>query len=146
MTKPLRESVQSGQPQPLLPRRLRIMVVDDDRDAVMTLKTILTDEGHEVWGVYRAGDAELGVQHFDPDVVLLDIGLPDGSGYAVAADIRARSGHARPVLIALTGLYREGPDKSLSKAIGFDHFLTKPYDVAQLVKLIKPLALASKSA
>ena len=146
MTKPLGESVRSGQPEPLLPRRLRIMVVDDDRDAVTTLKTILTDEGHEVWGVYRAGDAALGVQHFDPDVVLLDIGLPDGSGYAVAADIRARCGQARPLLIALTGLYREGPDKSLSKAIGFDHFLTKPYDVAQLVKLIKPLALASKSA
>ena len=122
------------------------MIVDDDRDSVMTLKTILGEEGHEVWGVYRAGDVKLGVQHFDPDVVLLDIGLPDGSGYAVAEQIREQCGRTRPVLIALTGLYREGPDKSLSKAIGFDHFLTKPYDVSQLVKLIQPLALRTRTA
>ena len=122
------------------------MVVDDDRDSVLTLKTILAEEGHEVWGVYRAGDVKLGVQHFDPDVLLLDIGLPDGSGYALAQEIRTQCGPTRPMLIALTGLYREGPDKSLSKAIGFDHFVTKPYDVAHLVKLIQPLALRSKAA
>src|SRR5688572_28388256 len=116
MPKPSAESAQLGQPQTPLPRRLRIMVVDDDRDSVLTLKTILAEEGHEVWGVYRAGDVKLGVQHFDPDVVLLDIGLPDGSGYALAEEIRAQFGRTRPVLIALTGLYREGPDKSLSKA------------------------------
>lgn len=122
------------------------MVVDDDRDSVMTLKAILADEGHEVWGIYRAGDVKLGVQHFDPDVVLLDIGLPDGSGYALAEEIRAQCGRTRPTLIALTGLYREGPDKSLSKAIGFDHFMTKPYDVAELLKLIRPLAVRTKAA
>lgn len=122
------------------------MVVDDDRDAVTTLKTILGDEGHEVWGVYRAGDVTLGVEHFHPDVVLLDIGFPDGSGYALAQDIRTLCGRTRPMLIALTGLYREGPDKSFSKAIGFDHFVTKPYDVAQLLQLIQPLALRSNAA
>lgn len=146
MTKPLGESVQSGQPQAAVPRRLRIMVVDDDRDSVMTLKAIFSEEGHEVWGVYRAGDVPVGVQHFDPDVVVLDIALPDGSGYALAQEIRRLMGPTRPTLIALTGLYREGPDKSVSKAIGFDHFLTKPYDVAQLIKLIQPVALRSKVA
>ena len=122
------------------------MVVDDDRDSVVTLKTILGEEGHEVWGVYRAGDVKLGVQHFDPDVVLLDIGLPDGSGYAIAHDIRVLCGRTRPMLIALTGLYREGADKSMSKAMGFDHFITKPYDINYLLKLIAPLALKSNAA
>ena len=145
MQKPLAESSPAGEPQAPLPRRLRIMVVDDDRDSVLTLKTILGDEGHEVWGVFRAGDVKLGIQHFDPDVVLLDIGLPDGSGYALAEEIRAQIGRDRPMLIALTGLYREGPDKSLSKAIGFDHFVTKPYDVAHLLHLIRPLALQKKT-
>jgi DNA-binding response OmpR family regulator len=146
MTKSLGESVQTDtQARSALPRRLRIMVVDDDRDSVATLKTLLGEEGHEVWGVYRAGDVKLGVQHFDPDVVLLDIGLPDGSGYALAQDIRAITGKPRPVLIALTGLYREGPDKSMSKAVGFDHFITKPYDVSYLLKVIAPLALKSAS-
>lgn len=146
MTKGLGETVQTGQEGPAVPRRLRIMVVDDDRDSVLTLKTILGEEGHEVWGVYRAGDVKLGVQHFDPDVVLLDIALPDGSGYAIAHDIRAQCGRARPMLIALTGLYREGPDKSMSRAVGFDHFITKPYDVGHLLKLIAPLAVRSNAA
>lgn len=122
------------------------MVVDDDRDSVLTLKTILEEEGHEVWGVYRAGDVKLGVEHFDPDVVMLDIALPDGSGYAIAHEIRAQYGPARPMLIAVTGLYREGPNRSMSKAVGFDHFIPKPYEVGQLLKLIKPLALRSNAA
>ena len=122
------------------------MVVDDDRDAVTTLRTILVDEGHEVWGVYRAGDVKLAVEHFDPDVVLLDIGLPDGSGYALAHEIRVQRGEERPTLIAVTGLYIEGPDKSMSKAVGFNHFLTKPYAIDQLVALIRPLTQRSRAA
>jgi DNA-binding response OmpR family regulator len=122
------------------------MIVDDDRDTVATLRTIFTDEGHEAWGVYRAGDVKLAIEHFDPDVVLLDIGLPDGSGYALAPEIRAERGPVRPMLIALTGLYMEGPDKSMSKAVGFDHYLTKPYLIDRLLELIRPLAMRSNAA
>jgi DNA-binding response OmpR family regulator len=118
-------------------RRLRVMICDDDRDAVLTLETVLRDEGYQVLGVYRAADVELGVERFDPDVVMLDIGLPDGSGYALAEDIRAQYGRARPMLIALTGLYRERADQSLSKAVGFDHFLTKPFSIAHLLGLLR---------
>jgi DNA-binding response OmpR family regulator len=146
MTKTLGESVQPGQDLTGLPRSLRIMVVDDDRDMVLTLKTILRDEGHEVWGVYRAGDVQLGVKHFDPDVLMLDIALPDGSGYALADSIRAQCGRDRPMIIALTGLYREGPDKSISKSIGIDHFLTKPFATDRLLELITPLTLRSNAA
>ena len=146
MTKLGREAANSGPERPALARRLRIMIVDDDRDAVATLRTIFTDEGHEAWGVYRAGDVKLAMDHFDPDVVLLDIGLPDGSGYALAHDIRAERGPVRPMLIALTGLYMEGPDKSMSKAVGFDHYLTKPYSIDQLLDVIRPLAMRSNAA
>ena len=122
------------------------MVVDDDRDTVLTLKEILRDEGHEVWGVYRAGDVPLGVKHYDPDVVMLDIALPDGSGYALADTIRAQCGRDRPMIIALSGLYRERSDKSVSKAIGIDHFLTKPFAIDHLLELIKPLTLRRNTA
>ena len=146
MTKIPGEAANSGPERPALARRLRIMIVDDDRDAVATLRTIFADEGHEAWGVYRAGDVDLAVEHFDPDVVLLDIGLPDGSGYALAQRIRVKCGPARPMLIALTGLYKEGPDKSMSKAVGFDHYLTKPYVIDRLLDIIRPLAMRSNAA
>lgn len=139
------EAANSGPERPAVARRLRIMIVDDDRDTVATLRTILADEGHEAWGVYRAGDVALAVEHFDPDVVLLDIGLPDGSGYALAHDIRTKRG-PRPMLIALTGLYKEGPDRSMSKAVGFDHYLTKPYVIDRLLDLVRPLATRSNAA
>ena len=122
-------------------RGLRVLVVDDDADMVVTLQTILRDEGHEVWGVYRAGDVKVGLKHFDPDVVILDIGLPDGSGYALAEEVRAEFGPHRPLLIAITGLYREDRDNPLFKSIGFDHFLTKPFVIEALLKMIEPRRL-----
>ena len=115
---------------------LRVLVVDDDRDLVLTLSTLLRSEGHDVWGLHRAADVDIGVRHFNPDVVVLDIGLPDGSGYALATAIRANSKSKRPLLIALTGLYRERVGMPVSKAAGIDHFVTKPYDVSDLLALI----------
>ena len=124
-----------------LTRTLRILVVDDERDFVLTLMTLLRDEGHDVRGLYRAKEVPAVVHEFDPDVVLLDIALPDGSGYALAEDIRRRSGSKRPMLIALTGIYKRAPHDHLSRVVGCDHFLTKPFAVADLLKLIAPLTL-----
>ena len=124
-----------------LTRTLRILVVDDERDAVLTLMTLLRDEGHDVRGLCRAKEVPAVVHEFDPDVVLLDIALPDGSGYALAEDIRRRSGGKRPMLIALTGIYTRAPHDHLSRVVGCDHFLTKPFAIADLLKLISPLTL-----
>jgi DNA-binding response OmpR family regulator len=129
-----------AQTQRVVARPLKILVVDDDRDMVATLKVILGDEGHEVWGAYRAGDAKIAFERFKPDVVLLDIGLPDGSGFAIAQEIRERSDRACPLLIGLTGLYSEGPERISSKAAGLHHCLTKPFVVEQLLELISPRA------
>jgi DNA-binding response OmpR family regulator len=127
-------------------RRLRILVVDDDRDMVATLKVILNHEGHDVWGVYRVGDAKIALEHFKPDVVLLDIGLPDGSGFAIAQEIRERADRACPLLIGLTGLYSDGPERTSSDAAGLHHFLTKPFVLEQLLDLIRPLTQRSNAA
>ena len=123
--------------------KLRIVVVDDDRDAVTMLSTLLQDEGHVVKGVYRAHDVMSAVKDFNPDVVLLDIALPDGSGYALAEQIRRRYGDKRPMLIALTGVYARPPHDRLHRIVGCDHFMTKPFAIEELLQLIEPLTLES---
>jgi two-component system, OmpR family, KDP operon response regulator KdpE len=113
---------------------------------VTTLNVVLSDEGHEVCGVYRVGHAKIAYEHFNPDVVLLDIGLPDGSGFAIAQEIRERSDRACPLLIGLTGLYSDGPARTLSAVAGLHHFLTKPFVVEHLLELIRPLTHRSNAA
>jgi DNA-binding response OmpR family regulator len=120
-------------------RSLRIVVVDDERDMVTTLAALLTDEGHAVQGLYRAQDVMSTVKEFDPDVVMLDIALPDGSGYALAEQIRRRYGGTRPLLIALTGVYSRPPHDKLYRIVGCDHFLTKPFALEEVLRLIEPL-------
>jgi DNA-binding response OmpR family regulator len=127
-------------------QNLRILVVDDERDTVLTLMSLLRDEGHDVRGLYRAKEVAPVVKEFDPDVVLLDIALPDGSGYALAEDIRRRSGGKRPLLIALTGIYKRPPHDRLSRIVGCDHFLTKPFAISELLTLIAPLTLPKDGA
>lgn len=127
-------------------RPLRIMVVDDEPDTVVTLVTLLRDEGHDVHALYRAKDVVRSVDEYDPDVVLLDIALPDGSGYAVAEEVRRRRGSKRPLMIAVTGLYKRPPHDRLSRIVGCDHFLTKPFEINELLQLIAPLNRPSAEA
>jgi DNA-binding response OmpR family regulator len=124
-------------------RPLRILVVDDEPDTVVTLVTLLRDEGHDVHALYRAKDVVPSVDEYDPDVVLLDIALPDGSGYAVAEEVRRRRGPKRPLMIAVTGLYKRPPHDRLSRIVGCDHFLTKPFEINELLQLIAPLSRPS---
>ena len=133
----------SKRESPTASRKLRILVVDDERDLVITLATLLRDEGHVVDGAYSATDALTTVKQFNPDVVLLDIALPDGSGYAVAEHIRRRYGDKRPMLIALTGVYARPPHDKLHRIVGCDHFLTKPFEIDEVLRLIAPLTLES---
>ncbi len=74
------------------------------------------------------------VAQFAPDVVLLDIGLPDINGYEVARRIRRLDGIRRPRLIALTG-WGQPQDKHLAAQAGFDQHWTKPVDLARLQQL-----------
>ena len=121
-------------------RTLRVLIADDDRDSVLTLMMLLRDEGHEVRGVYTGRQAIDAIRGFDPDLVLLDIALPELSGWEVARNIRSRhQSAARPVLIGISGEYKHGSDRILSEIIGFDHYLVKPYAPADLLALLKPL-------
>lgn len=120
------------------PRRLRVVIADDDRDAVQTLSAILQDEGHEVRGVHD-GDAVIdAISGFDPEVVVLDIGMPERTGYEVARYLRRRYGEQGVVLVAVTG-WKKPSDKILAKLAGFDHHFAKPFDPQALVELLRTL-------
>jgi DNA-binding response OmpR family regulator len=123
------------------PRSLRIIVADDERDSVLTLTMILQDEGHDVQGVHNGSRVLPLVREFDPDVVLLDIALPEKSGYEIAQEIRKRPRGQRVLLIGISGVYKHGSDKILADLTGFDHYLVKPFDPAALLALLAPLTL-----
>lgn len=118
-----------------LPRR--VLVVDDNVDAATTVADLLAMSGSEVDVVH---DGHAAVDHtasFRPDVVLLDIGLPDISGYEAARRIRQLQGVRQPTLIALTG-WGQQDDKQQAAQAGFDQHWTKPVDPQRLLALSHP--------
>jgi DNA-binding response OmpR family regulator len=105
---------------------VRVVIADDDRDTVVTLAFILGDEGYEVRRAYNGREALEAVEDFEPDAVVLDIGMPDPNGWEVARKIRGMEGGARPLLIAISGKYVKGADRLVTEMAGFDHFCQKP--------------------
>lgn len=126
-------------------RALRVLVVDDDKDAVLSLLLLLRDEGHDARGVYDAAGMWRQIDDFGPDAVLLDITLPDRNGYDVARELRRRFGDERPLLIAVTA-WNKGSDRILAELAGFDHHVGKPYAPPALLELLRPLATALRKA
>ncbi len=124
-------------PDPALaaPVRRRILIADDNKDAAESLSILLELAGHEV-RIAHLGRAALSLaQEFRPDTALLDIGMPDLSGYEVAEDLRRQPWGTRIQLIALTGWGQEN-DRRRALAAGFDHHLIKPIDPDQLEGVI----------
>jgi PAS domain S-box-containing protein len=112
----------------------RILVVDDNEDAASTLAELLDMAGHAVEVAHDGRSAVERTGQFRPDVVLLDIGLPDISGYEVARRIRGLGGVRQPLLVALTG-WGQAQDKQAAAQAGFDLHWTKPVDPARLQEL-----------
>ena len=113
----------------------RILVVDDNRDAAESLAMLLRIVGHDVHTVHDGQAAVDAAAVINPDVVVLDIGLPGINGYEAARQIRERHGRNGMVLIALTGWGQE-EDRRRSTEVGFDAHLVKPVDFAALSKLL----------
>jgi CheY-like chemotaxis protein len=120
-------------------RPLRILIVDDNRDSAVMLATLLTFSGHETHIEHDGLAAAEAVHRLDPDVVVLDIGLPVLNGYDAARRIRKQnSGSGRPFLIALTG-WGQDEDRCRSNEAGFDAHLVKPVDERALTSLLAEL-------
>jgi signal transduction histidine kinase len=116
-------------------RRTRVLVVDDNADAAEMLSTLLEFGNHETAVANDGATALTLAESFRPDVVLLDIGLPQLNGYAVCQELRSKSWDRRITLIAVTG-WGQDSDRIRSREAGFDYHLVKPIDHAALLKLL----------
>jgi CheY-like chemotaxis protein len=122
-------------PAPVAANGRRVLVADDNKDAADSLAMWLELAGHEV-RVAHSGRAALSLaQAFRPDASLLDIGMPDMSGYEVAAELRREPWGRRILLIALTG-WGQDDDRRRAREAGFDRHLTKPIDPEALDALL----------
>ena len=117
---------------------MRVLIVEDDADTVRSLMLLLRSDGHETTGVGSAKAMWETIGSWEPDVVLLDISLPDASGYQIARELRRRFGEEadKPLLIAVTA-WNKGSDKVLAQIAGFDYHLGKPYDPNYLLSLVR---------
>jgi signal transduction histidine kinase/CheY-like chemotaxis protein len=139
-TKP-RRPVDGGDNPAVPARSLRILVVDDNRDAAATLAMLLRIMGHDVRTAHDGAEAVALAADARPDAVLLDIGLPKLNGFEAARRIREQPGGAEVVLLATTGWGQE-TDRRRSREAGFDHHLVKPVDPAVLMKLLADISQA----
>jgi signal transduction histidine kinase/ActR/RegA family two-component response regulator len=120
------------------PRRfppVRLLIVDDNRDAARTLGTLLSSLGATTSVAFGGQQALEAIETFKPDAVLLDLGMPGMDGYEVARQIRARPAWAGLRLIALTG-WGQDADRERSRQAGFDHHVVKPIEIEYLRQLL----------
>jgi PAS domain S-box-containing protein len=130
-----KEQPAAAQPSARSTDVLSVLVVDDNLDSARTLAMLLRLWGHEVYLASDGPSALKLADAYQPDVVLLDIGLPEMDGYEVAQELRKRPGMAKALLIALTG-YGQEEDKRRSQQAGFNKHLVKPIDPDVVQKLI----------
>ena len=116
--------------------RARILVVDDNVDTARGLARLLKLDGHDVRAVHSGPDAIEAARGFQPEWVLLDIGLPGMDGYRVAATLRAEETGRDAVIVALSG-YGQEDDRRKSLEAGFDHHLVKPVDLDDLIAILE---------
>jgi two-component system CheB/CheR fusion protein len=114
---------------------LRELLVDDQRDKLMTLGILLRSEGMTVRLGEKGAEVAAAVESFHPDVVLLDIEMPDRNGLEVAMELTQRFGERCPVLIAVTGHNTDAARRLIAKS-GFHHHVPKPYDFDALLRLV----------
>jgi CheY-like chemotaxis protein len=115
---------------------LRIVVVDDNRDLVDTLISVLEHLGHKAVGALSGAEGVDLIEEQRPDVALVDVSMPGMSGFDVAGQIRRRPWGHGMVLIALTG-WGSGNDHDRCRDAGFDHVALKPVDLDYLKVMLE---------
>ena len=116
--------------------RHRVLVVDDYPDAAETACTLLSLLGHDCRFATSGQQALAEAAQFDPDIAILDIGLPDVSGFDLARELRRRSGGKPLYLAAVTG-WGQPEDRIKAFAAGFDHHVLKPADRGKLTLILE---------
>jgi PAS domain S-box-containing protein len=116
--------------------KCRVLVAEDNADAAESLVRLLRLNGHDVQAAYDGRQAIAEAEKFKPTVALLDIGLPDLTGYDVARHVRSQDWGKEMVLVALTGWGQE-EDKRRTREAGFDQHIVKPVDPMLLLKMLE---------
>jgi len=114
----------------------RVLVVDDHPDTTGVLSVMFHMLGYETRSALRGRDALRLAREFDPELIMLDIGLPDINGYEVVHALRANARIARRYIVALTGWSRP-EDVARSMKAGFDEHLQKPIDLAKVRQILR---------
>jgi CheY-like chemotaxis protein len=122
----------------------RILVADDNPDALASLTELLRLFGHEVFGAADGREALESAERHRPDVALLDLGMPLLDGYEVARRIRTQPWGKQTLLLALTG-WGQDSDRRRSATAGFNLHLVKPVDIGRLMELLSQLQTAKSS-
>ena len=126
-------------------RTLKVLLVDDNVDSVQSLTELLRIWGYPVRVAYDGAAALELAASYQPDIVLLDIGLPGMNGYEVAGKLRELDFMRRAVLVALTG-YGQAEDRRKSRDAGFDRHFTKPINLQELRVLLGQCAIHRPAA
>jgi CheY-like chemotaxis protein len=121
----------------------RMLVVDDNRDAADALRELLVLDGHDVHAVYGAQEAIEAAARLRPEIILLDIGLPQMDGYELFRRMRQMPELSAARIIAVTG-YGQLRDKQRAEQLGFDYHMVKPVDLDQLKQIIAGFPAASQ--
>jgi signal transduction histidine kinase/CheY-like chemotaxis protein len=115
--------------------RCKVLIADDNRDAADSMAAVLKLSGYDVWVAHTGKEALELAHHHQPSAILLDIGMPDMTGYEVAREIRKQSWGGGAYLLALTG-WGQTEDKERARAAGFNEHLTKPADLNTVERLL----------
>jgi CheY-like chemotaxis protein len=113
----------------------RILVVDDNEDAALSLAAILRERGNEVRTVFDGEQALRAASEFDPEIIFMDLGMPRMDGIEATKRIRAQAETSRPLIVAVTGWGQE-TDRHRTRTAGFDEHLVKPVSAESLNRVL----------
>ena len=120
----------------------KLLIIDDDAHLRESLAEVLELDGFDC---HQAGSAQEGLsaaKKFEPDAVIMDIQLPDSSGFQICQELRKRSRNT--ILIMMTGRFLSAEEKKQGFELGADEYLTKPFDLAELSIRIRQLLSRNK--
>lgn len=126
-------------------RGKRILIVDDNHASADTLAMLLEFDGHKIVKAYDGEQALALAETFQPEIILLDIGMPKLNGYEVARSLRAKPWGRSMIIIAMSGWGQE-KDQQRARDSGFDHHLIKPVNLENLAKLLGELGSATAAS
>jgi two-component system, sensor histidine kinase len=118
--------------------RVRVLVVDNDPDNAETVTRLLDAWGYNARLSYTGSYALKVADEFQPQIFLLDLGMPDMNGFHLAATLREQDCFKKATLIALSGFADEA-HRSHSATVGFEHFLAKPFAPGELKALLESI-------